>query len=103
VAPGDVAVEVANGSGRAGQATATANSLHADGFLTTVNGSYANYGHWTTFVYYAPDSAAAAREVSALLQGPTALWELPALANSHFDVEVVTGRQLAAVRSVAGC
>ncbi len=91
VAPSSVSVEVANGTGVAGQAAALAAQLTRSGYRTTVNPVEMGRGLAGTEIRYAPDSAAAARQLAARIPGGATLVESAALTPTRYNVEVVTG------------
>lgn len=88
-----VAVEVLNGSGAAGEAGQVAGELGALGFDVTGTGDATVVGNPAeTVVYYAPGQMGAAEEIASNLSGNVAMGEqsLPA----GVDVEVVAGTGL---------
>jgi LCP family protein required for cell wall assembly len=91
VPPNKVTVEVANGTGVAGQAGALTQLLAGDGFVTGITSSPAS-GVATTEVQYAPDALAQAQEVAAKIPGGTTLSVNSALTPTAYNVEVITGR-----------
>lgn len=94
VAPASVAVEVDNGSGVAGQATATATALRRAGFDVVGVGSAPSYGIATTMVRYGPGQSAAAASVAARIGGGATLEEVNSLGST---VVVVTGGSLTGI------
>jgi LCP family protein required for cell wall assembly len=90
VAPTKVSIEVANGTGTAGQANQVAQLLTGLGYHAGVAAS-PGYGQPTTEVRYAPDSLTAAQQVAALIPGGATLVAAPDLTPSPYNLEVVTG------------
>ena len=91
VPPNKVTVEVANGTGTAGQAGALTQLLAADGFVTGITSSPSS-GVAKTEVQYAPDALAQAQEVAAKIPGGATLSANPALTPTAYNVEVITGQ-----------
>ena len=94
VAPSSVAVEVANGTGTAGQAASVTSLLTGAGYRATTTTATPGYGVTTTKVLYAPDSLDAARQVAARIPGGATLEADPALTPTSYNLEVVTGASL---------
>ncbi len=99
VAPASVSIEVANGTGTAGQAGRMTQVLAALGYQSGVTAS-PGYGHATTEVRYAPDSLTAAKQVAARIPGGATLVAAPDLKPTPYNLEVVTGSSFTA--STAG-
>jgi LytR cell envelope-related transcriptional attenuator len=95
VAPASVSIEVANGTGTAGQAGLMTQVLAGLGYHSGVTGS-PGYGHSTTEVRYAPDSLTAARQVAARIPGGATLVAAPDLKPTPYNLEVVTGSSFTA-------
>lgn len=91
VAPSSVSVEVANGTGVAGQAATLTSLLARGGYRATTTNSSPGTGVTTTQVLYAPDSLTAARQVAAAVPGGATMVESAALTPTPYNVEVVTG------------
>jgi hypothetical protein len=90
VAPSTVNIEVANGSGGAGQANAMASWLSGQGYHAGIVAS-PGYGHATTEIRYAPDSKTAAEQVAAKVPGGATLVLAPDLTPTPYNLEVITG------------
>ena len=73
-----MSIEVANGTGTAGQAGRMTQVLAALGYQSGVTAS-PGYGHATTEVRYAPDSLTAAKQVAARIPGGATLVAAPDL------------------------
>lgn len=101
VPPASVAIEVANGSGVNGQAATASNELQALGYHTTVNPVAATSAP-TSVIHYAPDSAAAAAQLSRQVGGGVTLLLDPSLASSPYNLELVTGSSFTGVSASAG-
>ena len=97
VAPSSVAVEVANGTRVAGQATQTSEQLRSLGFdvTATVDASTANTG--PTEILYGADAQTEAQTVAAYVEGPTTLVASSDLGSS--SVELVTGSGFTGITS----
>ncbi|HWE55509.1 MAG TPA: LCP family protein [Acidimicrobiales bacterium] len=91
VAPSSVSVEVANGSGMAGQAATLTSTLTAHGYHATTNLTSPGYTYKTTMVEYAPDSKTAAEQLAALIPGGATIQVTAALAPTAYNVEIITG------------
>ena len=92
VAPSAVSIEVQNGSGVGGQAGQAGQALSGLGYRVTVSGDAPTFGLATTEIHYAPDSAAAARQLQGQIGGGATLVETPALTPTPYNLEVITGR-----------
>lgn len=106
VSPASVHVQVANGSGVTDQATTTATALRQLGYQASVNLTADNYTYTTSVIEYAPDSAAAARQLQATLRSGGQLRSDAALTPTPFNVEIITGKNFAGVGAPAaasGC
>ncbi|HET9690756.1 MAG TPA: LCP family protein, partial [Acidimicrobiales bacterium] len=97
VSPSSVAIEVANGSGIAGQAAKAAADLSGLGYITSVTQTSYRPRQSSTLVLYAPTEKAAAEQVQGQLQGGATLQSDSALASTQYPVEVVTGTSYAGV------
>ena len=97
VAPSAVSVEVQNGSGVGGQAGQVGQALSSLGYHVTVSGDAPSFGLATTEIHYAPDSAAAARQLQSQIGGGATLIETPALTPTPYNVELITGRSYSGV------
>jgi LCP family protein required for cell wall assembly len=95
VPPARVGIEVANGTGTAGQAGQMTQVLAALGYQASLVGS-PGYGHATTQVRYAPDSLTAAQQVAARIPGGATLVAAPDLAPTAYNLEIITGSSFAA-------
>jgi LCP family protein required for cell wall assembly len=100
VAPSRVSIEVANGTGTAGQAGQMTQVLAGLGYRAGLASS-AGYGHPTTLVRYAPDSLTAAQQVAAQIPGGATLAAAPDLTATAYNLEVVTGSSFTASSSGA--
>lgn len=92
-----VSVEVLNGSGIGGQAGQAGADLSDLGYDVTVSGDAPNFGLATTEIEYAPDSLAAAQQLSHQIQGGTKLVEDDSLTPTRYNLAVVTGTSYAGV------
>jgi LCP family protein required for cell wall assembly len=90
VAPSRVSIEVANGTGTAGQAGQMTQVLAGLGYRASLASS-PGYGHPTTVVRYAPDSLTAAQQVAAQIPGGATLVVAPDLTATAYNLEIVTG------------
>jgi LCP family protein required for cell wall assembly len=90
VAPASVNIEVANGTGIAGQASQVSQVLAGLGYHTGLAAS-PGYGNPRTLVHYAPDSLTSARQVAAQIPGGATLMPDPTLTPSAYNLEVITG------------
>jgi hypothetical protein len=90
VPPSRVSIEVANGTGTAGQAGLMTQVLAGLGYHASLAPS-SGYGHATTVVRYAPDSRAAAQQVAARIPGGATLVAAPDLAPTTYNLEIITG------------
>jgi LCP family protein required for cell wall assembly len=95
VAPSAVSIEVANGTGTAGQAGQMTQVLAGLGYHASITASR-GYGHATTEVRYAPDSLTAAQQVAAQIPGGATLVPAPDLTPTPYNLEIVTGSTFAA-------
>jgi LCP family protein required for cell wall assembly len=102
VNPSTVSVEVVNGSGVGGQASAAGSALSGLGYRVTVSGDSPNFGLSTTQIEYAPDSLNAAKQLQAQLVGGASLVESSALTPTPYNLEVVTGTTYSGVTANAG-
>jgi len=91
VAPAKVSVEIANGTGTAGQAGDMSQTLAALGYRVSVTTQPGGTSVGTTEIRYAPDAVAAARQLASQIPGGAVLAEDTGLTPTPFDVEVVTG------------
>lgn len=91
VPPSSVSVEVANGTGVAGQAGKLTDFLSRAGYHATTDTANVGSGYSTTRILYAPDSLTAARQLAAQIPGGGTLVESSALTPTAYNVEVVTG------------
>ncbi len=90
VAPSSVSIEVANGSGAAGQAGQMTQMLSKLGYHSGIIAS-PGYGHATTEIRYAPDSLTAAQQVAAEIPGGATLVQAPDLRPTAYNLEIITG------------
>jgi LCP family protein required for cell wall assembly len=90
VPPARVSIEVANGTGTAGQAGQMTQVLAALGYNASLTGS-SGVGTAVTQVRYAPDSLTAAQQVAARIPGGATLVAAPDLAPTAFNLEIITG------------
>jgi LCP family protein required for cell wall assembly len=95
-----VTVEVANGTGLAGQAGQMTQLLSSFGFVTGLT-TTAVSGQATTEVKYAPDAQAQAQEVAARIPGGASLVVDPTLTPTAYNVEVITGHSYSGGASAA--
>jgi LCP family protein required for cell wall assembly len=102
VAPSSVNIEVANGTGAAGQAGQMSQWLSGLGYYSRVNSSSPGYGHATTEIHYAPDSLTAAEQVGAKMPGGAALVEDSSLTPTPYNLEVITGATYTAAAGSTG-
>jgi LCP family protein required for cell wall assembly len=100
VAPSSVSVEVANGTGTAGQAGQMSQVLTRLGYRASLARS-PGYGHPTTVVRYAPDSRPAAQQVAAQIPGGATLVVAPDLTSTSYNLEVITGSSFGSATSSA--
>ena len=91
VPPSSINIEVANGSGAAGQAGQMSQTLSALGYHTSVTYSSPGSGYATTQVLYAPDAATAGAQIAAQIPGGATTAVDSALTPTPYNVEVVTG------------
>ena len=98
VAPSTVSIEVANGTGAAGQAGQMTQVLAGLGYQAGLARS-PGYGHPTTVVQYAPDSRTAAQQVAAQIPGGATLVLAPDLTATAYNLEVITGSSFTAPTS----
>jgi polyisoprenyl-teichoic acid--peptidoglycan teichoic acid transferase len=91
VANSSVNVEVANGTGIAGQAGQLSQALQALHYNATVNQNSPGSTYAKTTIQYAPDSLTAARQLAAEIPGGATLVESAALTPTTFNVQVITG------------
>ncbi len=89
--PSSVLVEVLNGSGGPGLASAAALALHRAGFLVNGTGNAASFQHVESVAEYSPGSELAAATVAAYLTGGTQL--LPVAGLAPDEVDLVLGSQ----------
>ena len=101
VAPSSVSIEVANGSGAAGQANSMVTWLTGQGYHAGVVAS-PGYGHTVTEIRYAPDSKTAAEQVAAKVPGGATLVLAPDLTPSPYNLEVITGSSFTGTGSASG-
>ncbi len=85
-----VAVEVANGSGKSGQAARAGSGLGRLGYKVTVNPQSAGQFKAST-IEYAPDAAAAAKQLSLQVGGSVTLTESAALTPTPYSLKLITG------------
>ncbi|MET0728441.1 MAG: LCP family protein [Acidimicrobiales bacterium] len=97
VAPSSVRVQVLNGSGRAGEASAASEGLAAAGFTAAGTGEAESFGIARTVVRYTAGQDQAADLVARHLVAGAVLEEVPGSVGA--DVVVVTGADYAGVRS----
>jgi hypothetical protein len=81
-----VLVEVLNGTGQTGAATAASHALAGQGFLINGTGNAANYQYSETVVEYPPGGLAAAETVAAHVAGATTLEASSALPSGVVDL-----------------
>ena len=91
VAPSKVSVEIANGTGTAGQAGEMSQTLAALGYQVSVTTQSAGSSVAITEIRYAPDALTAAKQLAAQIPGGAVLAEDSGLTPTPFNVEVVTG------------
>ncbi len=91
VAPSKVSVEIANGTGTAGQAGEMSQTLAALGYQVSVTTQSAGSSVAITQIRYAPDALTAAKQLAAQIPGGAVLAEDSGLTPTPFNVEVVTG------------
>jgi polyisoprenyl-teichoic acid--peptidoglycan teichoic acid transferase len=91
VAPAKVSVEIANGTGTAGEAGEMSQTLAALGYQVSVTTSSAGSSMATTEIRYAPDALAPAKQLAAQIPGSAVLTEDAGLTPTPFNVEVVAG------------
>jgi LCP family protein required for cell wall assembly len=91
VAPSSINVEIANGTGTAGQAGEMSQTLAALGYHTSADQLSPGYGNATTSIHYAPDSLTAAEQLAAQIPGGGNLVRDASLTPSPFNIEVITG------------
>ena len=91
VAASSVNIEVANGTGAAGQASALSTVLSGLGYHAAVDHLSPGLGHATTEIRYAPDSLTAAQQLAVQIPGGGTLIQDPSLTPSPYNVEVITG------------
>jgi LCP family protein required for cell wall assembly len=92
--PARVSIEVANGTGTAGQAGQMTQVLATLGYHASLVSS-SGVGQATTLVRYAPDSLTAAQQVAARIPGGATLAPAPDLAPTAFNLEIITGSSFA--------
>jgi LCP family protein required for cell wall assembly len=90
VPPARVSIEVANGTGTAGQAGQMTQVLAALGYQASLARS-PGYGYASTQIRYAPDSLTAAQQVAAQIPGGASLVAAPDLTPTAYNLEIVTG------------
>jgi polyisoprenyl-teichoic acid--peptidoglycan teichoic acid transferase len=98
VEPGGVRVMVLNGSGRAGEAVATAEALASAGFGVAGTGEADTFGLERTTIRYAPGQLPAADLVARWLVSGAELVEVPG-EELGADVVLVTGTDYAGLRT----
>jgi polyisoprenyl-teichoic acid--peptidoglycan teichoic acid transferase len=98
VEPGGVRVMVLNGSGRAGEAVATAEALSSAGFGVAGTGEADTFGLERTTIRYAPGQLPAADLVARWLVSGAELVEVPG-EELGADVVLVTGTDYAGLRT----
>ncbi len=86
-----VAVEVANGSGVAGQAGDAVTGLDRLGYRATVQAQSPGYDFTQSDIEYAPDARTDAEQLQAQIGGGATLTESPALTPTPYSLELVTG------------
>jgi hypothetical protein len=91
VKPSSQEVQVANGTGNAGQAAKMSQFLAGLGYNTQVSRSSPGYDYSETEILYAPDALTTAQQLAATIPGGARLSEDPALAPTIYNVEVITG------------
>ncbi|HUZ21800.1 MAG TPA: LytR C-terminal domain-containing protein [Acidimicrobiales bacterium] len=84
--PSQVLVEVLNGTGQTGAATAASHALAAQGFLINGTGNAANFQYSETVVEYPPGALAAAQTVAAHVTGAATLEASSALPSGVVDL-----------------
>lgn len=90
VAPSSVSIEVANGSGVAGQAADAVAALKSAGYDATVD-TAGGSGFTNNVIRYAPDSKAAAVQLQAQLAGGATLEEDSSLTPTPYNLKLITG------------
>ena len=100
VAPSSVTVEVLNGSGTGGQASAAGQEMSSLGYHVTVSGDAPNFGLATTEIEYAPDALADAQQLQSQLNGASTLVEDRALTPTPYNLELITGQNFAGLKGV---
>ena len=100
VAPSSVTVEVLNGSGTGGQASAAGQEMSSLGYHVTVSGDAPNFGLATTEIEYAPDALADAQQLQSQLNGAATLVEDSALTPTPYNLELITGQNFAGLKGV---
>ena len=91
VANSSVSVEVANGTGVAGQAAQMSQTLGALGYNVTVTSNSPGQSYAKTTIEYAPDALTAAEQLRAEIPGGAVLVPAPSLTPTTYNVEVITG------------
>jgi LCP family protein required for cell wall assembly len=89
VAPGDISVEVENGSGVAGQAGAAGADLEGAGYVLAGTDDAADFDYVANVVDYGPEGLAAARTLQASLAGGATLTADPSLTGT--SLVLITG------------
>jgi LCP family protein required for cell wall assembly len=91
VNPSSISVEVANGSGVAGQAAQASGALSTFGYQSTIAGNAPTLSSHT-IIDYAPDSLTAAKQLQVELLDGASLQQDPALTPTPYNLELVTGK-----------
>jgi LCP family protein required for cell wall assembly len=90
VSPSKVSIEVANGTGNAGQAGEMTQLLASFGYTASLSTNSAT-GTATTLVQYAPDAQAAAEQLAAKIPGGATAQASAALAPTQYSIQLITG------------
>jgi len=100
IPPASISIEVVNGSGKTGQATSVTGQLQSDGYRTT-NGGNGVFGQRRTVIGWAPDAHADAKQLASQIPGAK-LVENPALTDTPFNLELITGKNFTTVNPLPG-
>jgi len=102
LAPNDLIVQVLNGTGITGQATAATQDLHGAGYNASLDGSGSanQFDYGTTVIQYAPGDDAAAHVLAGSIVGGVKLETSPSLRAGH--LVLITGATYGGVNVAAG-
>jgi hypothetical protein len=102
VAPSSLTVQVLNGTGITGQATAATQDLSDAGYNASLDGSGSanHFDYGTTVIQYAPGDQAAARSLEGSVIGGATLETSPTLRSGH--LVLITGATYGGVNVPAG-